>query len=299
MKKTEENRYPYSATLFKFCKEALQLRYEGNVKVIDQDVGAILGYDPADCSHWKKGKKNIRTLATLRSIADHLNTDTRLVIDIAAGKIELEEAIFEYKGYGTFQLNGESLEILKKQYFRHPEKWQKSGTMESFEELFRINRPALIAATDKILKTDKLAEAPIYLPEVIAQFTNITLNISPDANTTIEVSSTTQNGKAHWTIQCTKPDRSYVRFCVLKELFKILAQSENPIIDKCTNTPDEVSWIQANIFASLILIPGNLLQKEVANIDSSLDIVAQLANTFWVSKSLMNYRLQDYLEHLN
>src|SRR6185295_12883698 len=55
MKKTAENRYPNSATLFKFCKEALEMRYEGNVKVIDQDVGSILGYDPADCSHWKKG----------------------------------------------------------------------------------------------------------------------------------------------------------------------------------------------------------------------------------------------------
>ena len=59
MKKVEANRYPHSATLFRFCKEALEIRYDGNVKVIDQDVGAILGYDPADCSHWKKGKKNI------------------------------------------------------------------------------------------------------------------------------------------------------------------------------------------------------------------------------------------------
>ena len=61
MKKIMENRYEHSATLFKFCKEALKIRYSGNVKVIDQDVGAFMGYDPADCSHWKKGKKNIRT----------------------------------------------------------------------------------------------------------------------------------------------------------------------------------------------------------------------------------------------
>ena len=59
MKKIDEMRYTNSATLFKFCKYALALRYEGKVKVLDQDVGAILGYDPADCSHWKKGKKNI------------------------------------------------------------------------------------------------------------------------------------------------------------------------------------------------------------------------------------------------
>ena len=55
-----ESRYPNSAVLFQFCKQVLHIRYEHNVKVIDQDVGAILGYDPADCSHWKKGKKNIK-----------------------------------------------------------------------------------------------------------------------------------------------------------------------------------------------------------------------------------------------
>src|SRR5210317_2210482 len=99
MKKVEVNRYPHSATLFKFCKEALEIRYEGNVKVIDQDVGSILGYDPADCSHWKKGKKNIHALSTLRSIADHLSLDENLLVEIAAGKIGLEEALFEYRGY--------------------------------------------------------------------------------------------------------------------------------------------------------------------------------------------------------
>merc|ERR1712072_83889 len=105
MKKVEANRYPNSATLFRFCKEALEIRYKGNVKVIDQDVGAILGYDPADCSHWKKGKKNIRSLTTLKSIANHLNIDERLLIDIAGGKIQLQEAVFEFKGYGNFNMD--------------------------------------------------------------------------------------------------------------------------------------------------------------------------------------------------
>ena len=118
MKKTVENRYPHSATLFKFCKKALEIRYEGNVKVIDQDVGSILGYDPADCSHWKKGKKNIHALSTLRTIADHLNLDEGLLIDIAAGKVDLEEAIFEFRGYGAFNLNNRHVEDLKKDFFR-------------------------------------------------------------------------------------------------------------------------------------------------------------------------------------
>ena len=118
MKKIAENRYPNSATLFKFCKEALAIRYEGNVKVIDQDVGAILGYDPADCSHWKKGKKNIRALSTLRAIADHLAIDDRLLIEIAAGKVGFDEAVFEFRGYGSFALNGRTGENLKKEFLK-------------------------------------------------------------------------------------------------------------------------------------------------------------------------------------
>ncbi len=126
MKKVEENRYPNSATLFSFCKKALEMKYDGNVKVIDQDVGAILGYDPADCSHWKKGKKNIRSLSILRSIADHLSIDDRLLIDIAAGKVDLDEAIHEFSGYGSFELGAKTLELLKKSFL----KIQVSGRKE-------------------------------------------------------------------------------------------------------------------------------------------------------------------------
>jgi len=57
MKKADENRYPHSADLFRFCKEALNIKHNFEVKVIDQHVGAMLGYDPADCSHWKKAKR--------------------------------------------------------------------------------------------------------------------------------------------------------------------------------------------------------------------------------------------------
>ena len=57
MRKTEPMKYPHSASLFNFCKEVL-LHEKNRKRVIDQDVGHIIGYDAADCSHWKNGKKN-------------------------------------------------------------------------------------------------------------------------------------------------------------------------------------------------------------------------------------------------
>ena len=56
--------------------------------------------------------------------------------------------------------------------------------------------------------------------------------------------------------------------------------------------------MQGNIFAGMMLIPDHLLCKEVDNLDSTMDFVAQLTDTFWVSKALMNSRLRDYMDNM-
>jgi len=308
MKKTAENRYPHSATLFKFCKEALEIRYQGNVKVIDQDVGAILGYDPADCSHWKKGKKNIRALATLRSIADHLNIDERLLIDIASGSVGLEEAVFEYRGYGSFAIQGRSLENLKKEFFKNPTKWQTGGTMRTFEELFDADRPSVVRCAQAVLAKGNFVEAPVYLPEVFSLFDDIRL-VSDETQTepviviAVNSAGATTDGTASkpiTEIRYRGPEmRPFVRFVAAKELFKHLCATRNTLAAKFVDNPPEVIDVQGNVFAGLLLIPGAMLRREVEDINSSLDIVLQLADTFWVSKALMNQRLRDYMEHLD
>ncbi|NRA43365.1 MAG: ImmA/IrrE family metallo-endopeptidase [Oligoflexales bacterium] len=299
MKKTAENRYPHSATLFKFCKEALEIRYEGNVKVIDQDVGSILGYDPADCSHWKKGKKNIHALATLRSIADHLNLDERLLIEIAAGKIGLEEAIFEYRGYGSFALDGQHLENLKKDFFKNPGKWKKDS-LKSFEELFDIDRNKVVEASEQVLQSGHFEEAPIYIPEVYQLYPNLVLEKNESLDISYKCIREGEGKTAKLLIQYKGPEmRPYIRFLVAKEFFKFLSANKIDFGEQFWGAPQEVQEIQANIFAGNLLIPGSLLRKEVERVDSSIDLVMQLAETFWVSKASMNQRLRDYLEFLN
>ena len=49
-------RYPNSVSLFLFCRHVLDHKF-GGIRVIDQDIGQILGFDPADCSHWKRAKR--------------------------------------------------------------------------------------------------------------------------------------------------------------------------------------------------------------------------------------------------
>lgn len=300
MKKTSENTYQHSATLFRFCKEALEMRYDGNVKVIDQDVGAILGYDPADCSHWKKGKKNIRALSTLRSIADHLSIDEHLLIDIAAGRVGLEEAVFEFKGYGAFNLRGAHLENLKKEFFKNPGKWKNVDKLVTFEELFNINRKSIVRCVASLLKTGGFNEAPIYLPEVYQHFGTITLESDDKLLQPVEAEYTGEGKDLRARIRYRGPEmRPYMRFVIAKELMKFLVHSQNDLLADIKSGPQEVLEVQSNIFAGMLLVPQDLLRKEVENLDSAFDVVQQLADTFWVSKSLMNLRLGDYMENLD
>lgn len=301
MKKTAENRYPHSATLFRFCKEALEIRYDGNVKVIDQDVGSILGYDPADCSHWKKGKKNIHTLPTLKSIAKHLSLDERLLIDVASGKINLEEAIFEFGGYGKFALNTQNIEAIRKDFFRNPEKWEEHNKHGSFEDVFNLRRSAVVAAAEQILKSGNFKEAPVYIPEIYKLFPGIQLE--KDEQQEGQSFRTTRQGEGPGlkitVFSGTAEMRPYTRFLLARQLFSFLIESRHEITHSFREQPREVREIQANIFAATLLIPAFLLKKEVEEASSSADIVRQLSETFWVSHTLMNQRLRDYMEHMN
>lgn len=296
MKKTMENRYPHSATLFKFCKEALQIRYQGNVKVIDQDVGAILGYDPADCSHWKKGKKNIRALNTLKSIADHLKIDESLLIDIAAGKVSLEEAVFEFKGYGDFKIAEKTLEDLKKQFFTTPEKWQVSDNQIAFDEIFKVDRAAIMAVVEKMMEKGRFEELPVYIAEVFNLFSNIKLERDDNISDSIKVIRDGEREQLR-TIVKYKGEflRPYMRFLIAKELFMFLYLSKNEILGAIRETPEEIIDIHGNIFATYLLVPNHLLKREVRKVRNSLDIVQHFADIFWVSKSFMNQRLREFM----
>jgi hypothetical protein len=298
MKKVEANRYPHSATLFKFCKEALEIRYDGNVKVIDQDVGAILGYDPADCSHWKKGKKNIRSLTTLRSIADHLNVDESLLIDITSGKVTLDEAVFEFKGYGDFTLSGKPLESLKKEYFKNPSRWQSGGQVPAFETHFQKQRAYVVQLANSLVEQGGFTETPLYIPEIYRLVPNITVQNDETQSEPVTIRHEDE-GQALRTLVTfqTGEARPYLRFIASKALFRHLASSGRMPQELLADTPTEIIEILANVFAGALLIPSDLLREEVQKLDMSFDMIRQLSEIFWVSRSLMNQRLRDFLEH--
>jgi hypothetical protein len=90
MKRSGAVKFPNSVQLFKFCHKVMLTQRGG--KVHDQEVGAILGFNPSDCSHWKRGEKNVRSVFALAQLSEALGVESTLIHDVASGACQLDEA---------------------------------------------------------------------------------------------------------------------------------------------------------------------------------------------------------------
>ncbi len=61
MRKAIPAKYTNSVALFKFCQRILYIQRSSG-KINDQEIGQILGFNPSDCSHWKRGEKNVKSV---------------------------------------------------------------------------------------------------------------------------------------------------------------------------------------------------------------------------------------------
>lgn len=294
-------KYPNSAGLFQFCRRVLDHKF-GGVRVIDQDVGQVLGFDPADCSHWKKGKKNIRSIQAMKSIADHLGVDERLVVDIAAGEIDSNDAFFEFAGYGAFSIDPKMIDAAKKEFYRrNASAWTKEKEIE-FKGYFEINEAKIDAMVDEIHTKIKFQEAPLYLPEVVNAYPNLKLlafeaATGSTATSAVEPITVTKDGQ-ETTIryQAGTEMRPFVRYRMARAIAEsFLGASATTPNSELGQYTDHVTEVQANMFAGKLLAPARLIRKEMSQLNPSKDIVAQLSELFWVSKTFMNRRIKEIL----
>lgn len=299
MKREPEIKYQNSVNLFHFCRRVLDHKF-GGVRVIDQDVGQILGFDPADCSHWKKGKKNVRSIHAMKSIAQHLGVDERLIIEIAMGDLTDNEAFIEYSGYGEIEIDPKVVENAKKEYYRkNAATWTRDKETE-FKNLFDINADAIAQVVAQIHERINFKEAPLYLPEIVTSYPNIEL-IPVEKSDQFEGSMfpcrldlVGEKVRIHY-LTGTEI-RPYMRYRVAK--FMATAFLNGETFQKSAEIADQSKhlWdIQSNVFASQLLTPASLVRQELKNVNVARDIVTQLAEVFWVSKSFMNRRLREIM----
>lgn len=285
MKRIAENRYPHSATLFKFCKEALSLQYQDKVKVIDQDVGAILSYDPADCSHWKKGKKNIRSLNIFKNLAEYLHMDEHLLVGISTGKVNLDEAVFEYKGYGNFSL---------RRVLENEEK-----ELEWDEKKILSERQNIINGANVLLERTGIEKTPVDLLKVLEALENVEHIVDPKLKLDI-ISECANTPTGLQLIIKTREDmdRCFVKFLIAKEIFLFLCKTDHSYFVSLASISPVIMEIFSNIFAAAVLIPEKSLEEEVSKVDSSYDLIGQISEKFCVSRALANKRLTEYMKRV-
>ncbi len=300
MKRETEIRYPNSSSLFQFCRRVLDFKF-GGIRVIDQDVGQILGFDPADCSHWKKGKKNIRSIQAMKLIAEHLGVDERLIVDVASGEINDHEAFFEFVGYGHFDIDSRIIEAAKKDYYRkNAGSWTKEKESE-FKEHFNVGETEINAIVETIHQKINLTEAPLYLPEVVGAYADLeiaTLEGAPDEKDPTPLHVKKDGSKTVIQYVAGTEMRPYMRFKIAKALAgHFIPKTQSGEAEKLDEYTDHVQEVRNNLFAAKLLAPANLIRQEMSKVNVGKDIIAQLAEIFWVSKNFMNRRLKDILQN--
>ena len=297
MDRVAETRYPNSAGLFQFCRLVLDHKF-GGIRVIDQDVGGILGFDPADCSHWKNGKKNIRSIQAVKTIAGHLGIDEKLVVDVASGEINYHEAFNEYHGYGPFTIGGGIVDAAKKNYYRrHAGSWDKDRE-RNFRSYFDTNEQGIDAVVEAIHDKIGFNEAPLYLPEIVNNYPKIRLEGIADFSKTYKGLIFVEASDDLTTIkyQAGSEVQPYMRYCISKAMAGYFLDNRRFDDEDLGKYASHTLEVTSNLFAAKLLVPVNLLKRELAAVDVAKDIVSQLAEAFWISKNFMNRCLKEILQ---
>ncbi len=272
MKIAKVAKFTHSAQLFKFCQKVLGQRKQ--YKVHDQEVGAILGFNPSDCSHWKRGKKNVRSVFALEKLAATLKIEVALVYDIVSGSVGLDEAIYEYN--------------------------QARSYRDCFQEVAAIAEPrvqevrqrcsAFVAA---LHKQCGFVVPPLYLPEVLRFFSFVS---AQSAGVVDRLSRILRTKPGQYCIQFKKGDlKAQTRMSVVADLARVLLQSERGRFPELGSIDDDLAKFEQCLFALEMLAPRHMLRRELSELDARRNMITELAALFWVPKALIGFQLQDTL----
>lgn len=270
MKRSGAVKFPESVQLFKFCQKVLMS--QRGTKVNDQDVGSILNFNPSDCSHWKRGEKNVRSVFSLAKLAEVLEVETSLIHDVASGLSGLDEAIFE---------------------------WQESHNLK------QLRQKLSLCSTAKVTEARKRVEGfvsllhsqiqfttpPLYLPEALRSFSFIT---TQQGEMIDKLSRLLRVKPGHYAIHYRKGDlKPQTRMAMTKDLARILFEGERARFPELGAMDQELLEFEETLFVASLLAPKNLLAQEMSKLDSRKNMISELATLFWVPKTLIGFQLQD------
>lgn len=272
-------RFPQSASLFRFCRDVLAMR-RGTSRVMDQDVGALLEMDPADCSHWKKGKKHVRSVQAMQTLADRLQCDQFVVSAVATGVMDEVEALLEVKGHGAFAVDAALVEATCKELQRqHPDQWSRERE-RAVQAACVVDAVAIREMVAALHRECGVEEAPVFLPEIIGAVTTQHASFRIDQ------------------VPAGRESRPWYRFDAARQVGRLLMRAPgSPMAQGRSSLPvklqDHLRQVEENIFALELLAPLRLVRAEIARSNAGRDIVDQLSERFWLSRAVINRRIRD------
>lgn len=272
MKRSGAVKFPNSVQLFKFCQKVLMSQRGG--KVHDQEVGSILSFNPSDCSHWKRGEKNVRSVFSLAKLAETLQVETTLIHDVASGAVGLDEAFYEWQESNGF----------KAMLTRTAE----CGVAEVAEARRRVE-----AFAGALHAQSEFSTPPLYIPEVLRFFAFVTTQPTEMMD---KLSRILRVKPGQYCIQFRKGDlKPQTRMGMVKDLARIVFEGERDRFPELGPANAKLTDFEETVFAASLLCPKSLLLAEMAKLDSRRNVVSELAALFWVPKSLVGFQLQDIL----
>jgi hypothetical protein len=270
MKRSGAVKFPNSVQLFKFCHKVMS--HQRGSKVRDQEIGNILEFNPSDCSHWKRGEKNVKSVFALAKLAETLQVETSLVHDVASGNANLEEAFFEYTEMRAFR------DSLAKAQTAGPQQVNAIRTrVENFVK--------------QLHEQSEFKTAPLYVPEILRNFAFIATQPTEMLD---RLSRILRVRPGQYAIHYKKGDmRPQTRLSVIKDLARIVFEAERERFPELGQTPAELVEFEEIVFAANLLAPKSMLLTEMGKLDLRRNVVAELATLFWVPKSLICFQMQD------
>ncbi len=272
MGRSNHVKFPHSIQLFKFCQKVLALNTGS--KINDQEVGGILDYNPSDCSHWKRGEKNVRSVFALEKLSKTLKVEATLLHDIATGNINLDEAYYEHIESKSIQENYDKV-------------------THAFADVVDIIRQRIENFANTLLKQADFSTPPLYLPEVLRFFAFID---AQPVDMVDKLSRILRVRSGQYVLQYKKGElKPQTRLSMVRDIAKIIFQAERLRFPELGELRKELVEFEENMFAASLLVPKALLTQELGRLDSRRNMVGEAAALFWVPKSLIGYQMKDFL----
>ena len=277
---TQSCRFPYSAQLFRLCFRILS---HNNPQACEQQLGEILELTSSDTSHWKRGKRPIRTMEHIQQLARALSCDIYLLKAVAEGSLDWECAWLEFQDVQVERHLYTALEQEGASLLRAARQLQWDHVAQA------IHHQANIGAY------------PVHLAELFACFPNIQISQGEMVD---KLARGIRIKPGHYALKhrkLTHPTASaHIRLAAARELAKLLLQFErHQLSGPMPEAGAKESWTEADVrdFSAALLVPFSALCTEIQKVSVHTELVETLARSFWVPRSLMCTRLQCVLSY--